>query len=87
MISIEPLRTPQVLLDSQVCAVPMDDWSGPKPRVAIEEIELRRAARSFGLRGFYNELVGWSALERDVSAKFRHGIPLNVAWEYLQRQP
>ena len=42
---------------------------------------------TLGFAEFPSDSVGWSALERDVLAKVRQGIPLNVAWEYLQVSP
>ena len=42
---------------------------------------------ALGFAEFTSDSVGWSALERDVSAKIRLGIPLKVAWTYLEAQP
>ena len=42
---------------------------------------------TLGFAEFTSDSVGWAALERDVSAKIRLGIPLTVAWDYLAVQP
>lgn len=41
----------------------------------------RLGPRSFA--HFETDAHGWAALERDITAKRRRGIPLHIAWAYL----